>query len=77
MLVDLRKAAADKKVYGPFLSAKEAEEAKTLPVSALLDSNGLLRELTYGTGENAFSVDFDNFGTKAVITPPAKQQIAK
>jgi hypothetical protein len=77
MLIDLRKAAADKKVYGPFLSAMEAEEAKTLPLSALLDSNGLLRELNYGTGENAFSVELDNFGTKTVITLPAKQQIAK
>jgi hypothetical protein len=77
MLIDLRKAAADKKVYGPFLTAKEAEEQKTLPLSALLDSNGLLRELNYGTGENAFSVRFDNFGTKAVITPPAKEELAK
>ncbi|MEU0094107.1 hypothetical protein [Kribbella sp. NPDC006257] len=76
MLIDLKKAAADKKVYGPFLSATEAEQAKTLPVSATLDSNGLPRELSYGTGENAFSVDFTDFGTKAVITPPAKQQIA-
>ncbi|WP_133977601.1 hypothetical protein [Kribbella voronezhensis] len=77
MLIDLRKAAADNKVYGPFLSAKEAEAQKTLPLSALLDSNGLLRELNYGTGENAFSIRFDNFGTKAVITPPAKQQLTK
>ncbi|WP_112237775.1 hypothetical protein [Kribbella monticola] len=77
MLLDLRKAAADNKIYGPFLSAKEAAKEKTLPVSALLDSNGLLRELNYGTGENAFSVHFDNFGTKAVITPPTKQQLTK
>ena len=77
MLIDLRKAAADNKVYGPFLSTKEAEEQKTLPVSVLIDPNGLPRRLDYGTGDNAFSVEFSNFGTKAVITPPAKQQIAK
>lgn len=75
LLIDLKKAAADKKLSGAFLSA-EATDDKTLPMSALVDSDGRLRRLDYGTGENAISIDYTDFGTKAVITAPSKQQLA-
>ncbi|MEU0094108.1 hypothetical protein [Kribbella sp. NPDC006257] len=76
MVLDVKKAVAAK-AFGDYLTGEIPEDEKLLPVTAVVDRDGLLRQLDYGVGSDRSSIAFSNFGDSVFISEPAPDQIKR